>query len=90
MNYAPPLPCEPATGTVGVETILNRFSTILDENPGDLYYDSRGNQVLQAFVELLPEYPFGAANVFSKNGDGIARLFKVLIDVYWKYPLGPL
>jgi hypothetical protein len=45
---------------LGGESILARFSTILAENPGDLYYDSRGNQVLYAFFELLPEYPFGA------------------------------
>ncbi|MFZ1105362.1 MAG: hypothetical protein WAN86_21335, partial [Hyphomicrobiaceae bacterium] len=45
---------------LGGETILARFSTIFDENPGDLYYDSRGNQVLHAFVGLLLEYPLGA------------------------------
>jgi hypothetical protein len=45
---------------LGGESISARFSTILDNDPGDLYYDSRGNQVLYAFSELLPEYPFGA------------------------------
>jgi hypothetical protein len=45
---------------LGGESISARFSTILDSDPIDLYYDSRGNQVLYAFSELLPEYPFGA------------------------------
>ena len=45
---------------LGGETIIDRFSTILEENPRDLYYHNRGNQVLHAFVELLPEYPLGA------------------------------
>jgi hypothetical protein len=45
---------------LGGESISSRFSTLLDSDPGDLYYGSRGNQVLSAFSELLPEYPFGA------------------------------
>lgn len=45
---------------LGGETISERFSTILDENPRDLYYDNRGYQVYYAFFELLPEHPFGA------------------------------
>jgi hypothetical protein len=46
--------------SLGGESISARFSTLLDTDPGDLYYDSRGNQVLSAFSDLLPEYPFGA------------------------------
>jgi hypothetical protein len=45
---------------LGGESISERFTTILDSDPIDLYYDSRGNQLLSAFSELLPEYPFGA------------------------------
>jgi hypothetical protein len=45
---------------LGGESVSERFSTLFDSNPIDLYYDSRGNQVLSAFSELLPEYPFGA------------------------------
>jgi hypothetical protein len=44
----------------GGESISARFSTLVETDPGDLYYDNRGNQVLYAFSELLPEYPLGA------------------------------
>jgi hypothetical protein len=45
---------------LGGESISERFSTILNGDPAKLYFDSRGSQVVYAFSELLPEYPFGA------------------------------
>jgi hypothetical protein len=45
---------------LGGENILYRFSTVLEAAPADFYYENRGMELLHAFYELLPEYPFGA------------------------------
>jgi hypothetical protein len=45
---------------LGGQSIQNRFSTVLQENPSELYYKSRGNQVQTAVNDKLWEYPFGA------------------------------
>jgi hypothetical protein len=44
----------------GGQSITSRYSTIIEEKPTDLYYNSRGIQVEHGFFELLPEYPLGA------------------------------
>src|SRR6185295_15028926 len=45
---------------LGGENILLRFLTIVKDDPGTFYYQNRGNQVEQAFLEYLPKYPLGA------------------------------
>ena len=45
---------------LGGENVLLRFASIFAQDPRSLYYESRGMQIEQAFVELLPQYPFGA------------------------------
>src|SRR5436190_2211292 len=45
---------------LGGESISNRFSTLVAEDPRELYYKSRGQSVEYAFNNLLVEYPLGA------------------------------
>jgi hypothetical protein len=49
-----------ASTVIGGESIRERFSTLLDEDPRDLYYTSRGQQLETGFNELAAQYPFGA------------------------------
>jgi hypothetical protein len=45
---------------LGGDSITDRFSTLLEEDPRELYYRSRGMSVQYAFENLLTEYPLGA------------------------------
>jgi len=45
---------------LGGESIGARFSTLVAEDPRELYYKSRGQSVEYAFNNLLVEYPLGA------------------------------
>jgi hypothetical protein len=45
---------------LGGQSIAERFSTLLAEDPRRLYYQSRGQAVEYAFNNLLVEYPLGA------------------------------
>ncbi len=45
---------------LGGPSIQERFSTLLQDDPGSIYYSSRGQQLASGFNELLDEYPFGA------------------------------
>jgi hypothetical protein len=45
---------------LGGESISERFSTLVAEDPRELYYKSRGQSVEYAFNNLLVEYPLGA------------------------------
>ena len=45
---------------LGGESISTRFSTLVAEDPRELYYKSRGQSVEYAFNNLLVEYPLGA------------------------------
>jgi hypothetical protein len=45
---------------LGGRSIQQRFATLLEEDPRDLYYASRGLQVQHGFDHLAVEYPFGA------------------------------
>jgi hypothetical protein len=45
---------------LGGETISARFQTLLEGDPRDLYYQSRGIQVRSAMTDLVDEYPLGA------------------------------
>ena len=58
---------------LGGTSIVQRFSTLFEEDPFALYYASRGNQLVFAFNDLVFQAPFGsglgrwgmAANYFS-------------------------
>ena len=41
-------------------SIQERFSTLLEDDPGSIYYSSRGQQLAAGFDDLVVEYPFGA------------------------------
>ena len=45
---------------LGGTSIRERFSTLLEDDPGSIYYSSRGQQLVTGFSELVDEYPFGA------------------------------
>jgi hypothetical protein len=49
-----------AATALGGESVAVRFQTLLEGDPRDLYYQSRGIQVKSAMTELVDEYPFGA------------------------------
>jgi len=46
--------------TLGGQSITDRFSTLVDSDPRELYYQSRGKSVEYAFNNLLVDYPLGA------------------------------
>jgi hypothetical protein len=45
---------------IGGPSIQQRFSTLLQDDPGSIYYTARGQQLAVGFDELVDEYPFGA------------------------------
>jgi hypothetical protein len=45
---------------LGGESIAQRFSTLLAEDPRSLYYASRGAQLSSGFTEYISDYPLGA------------------------------
>jgi hypothetical protein len=45
---------------LGGDSVAERFQTLLEGDPRDLYYHSRGIQVESAMTELVDQYPFGA------------------------------
>jgi hypothetical protein len=45
---------------LGGETIQERFTSVFEGDPRQVYYESRGAQVESAYLTLLPRYPFGA------------------------------
>jgi hypothetical protein len=49
-----------AATILGGEGISARFMTLLEGDPRDLYYQSRGIQVEAAMTDLVNEYPIGA------------------------------
>jgi hypothetical protein len=46
--------------SVGGDSVVNRFHTIVEDSPTDFYMENRGGQVADGFVNLLPQYPLGA------------------------------
>lgn len=45
---------------LGGTSIRERFATLLESPPTELYYESRGVQIEYAFDNLIYDYPFGA------------------------------
>ena len=48
------------SSAAGGESLVDRFMSIMSEDPMSFYYENRGNQVQESFIEILPKYPFGA------------------------------
>jgi hypothetical protein len=46
--------------TLGGDSVGQRFHTLLEGDPRDLYYQSRGIHVKSAMTDLVNEYPLGA------------------------------
>jgi hypothetical protein len=46
--------------TLGGDSVAERFRTLLEDDPRQLYYQSRGIQVESAMTELVDQFPFGA------------------------------
>jgi hypothetical protein len=49
-----------ASTILGGDSIRDRFSTLLGNDPARLYYESRGNQLKTGFIEMASRYPLGA------------------------------
>jgi hypothetical protein len=49
-----------ASTVLGGESIRERFSTLVGDDPRGLYYNSRGQQLQSGFNDLAGQYPFGA------------------------------
>jgi hypothetical protein len=45
---------------LGGTSIQQRFATLLQDDPGTIYYSARGQQLAAGFDELVDRYPFGA------------------------------
>jgi hypothetical protein len=45
---------------LGGTSIQQRFATLLQDDPGPIYYSARGQQLAAGFDELVDRYPFGA------------------------------
>jgi hypothetical protein len=46
--------------SVGGESVTGRLSTLIEDQPGTVYYNNRGIVLEYTFAQLLPEYPLGA------------------------------
>lgn len=77
--------------TLGGDSVADRFETLLEGDPVDLYYQSRGIQVKSAMTELLDEYPLGAglgrwgmlSFYFGENGPKASGLFAEVQPNAW-------
>lgn len=45
---------------VGGESVTGRLSTLVESDPGTVYYANRGVLLQHTFFDLLPQYPLGA------------------------------
>src|SRR5262249_12004694 len=46
--------------SVGGESVSQRLSTLVDDDPGSVYHNNRGHFLQETVEVLLPEYPLGA------------------------------
>jgi hypothetical protein len=67
--------------TLGGDSVSERFRTLLEDDPREIYYQSRGIQVKSAMTELVDQYPFGAglgrtgmlSYYFGEGEGGVSR-----------------
>ena len=79
-----------ATALAG-DSVAERFQTLLEDDPRELYYQSRGIQVKSALTELVDEFPVGAglgrwgmlAFYFADNGPTSRALFAEVQPNAW-------
>jgi hypothetical protein len=45
---------------VGGDLVTERYSTLVEESPGEVYYSNRGHFLEYTVTELVPRYPLGA------------------------------
>ncbi|MGD0678781.1 MAG: hypothetical protein ABSC94_25525, partial [Polyangiaceae bacterium] len=82
--------------SIGGTAVGDRFSTLIAEDPRTVYYDNRGHFVEDTFVDLLPQYPFGAGlgrwgmihTYFGSRGSRIDALWAELQWTAWLYDGG--
>jgi hypothetical protein len=78
-----------AASTLGGQSVRDRFTTLFQNDPRDLYYSSRGAQLENAFSDLLAAYPFGAGlarwGVMTNYAGGIGsrRLWAEIQPAAW-------
>jgi hypothetical protein len=76
---------------LGGDSIGDRFKTLLEGDPRDLYYQTRGMQVKSALTDLVDEYPVGAglgrtgmlSYYFGETGQGSTGLFAEVQPNAW-------
>ncbi len=49
-----------AAVALGGEAVSDRFSSLIANDPGSVYYNNRGHFIQTTLVDLLPQYPLGA------------------------------
>jgi hypothetical protein len=80
-----------AATMLGGQGISERFMTLLEGDPRDLYYQSRGIQVEAAMTDLITEYPVGAglgrggmlSFYYGDTGSGTPGLFAEVQPHAW-------
>jgi hypothetical protein len=76
---------------LGGQSVTERFMTLLEDDPRDLYYRSRGIQVESALTELVDRYPVGAglgrwgmlSYYFGESGPRSRNLFAEVQPNAW-------
>ncbi|HET6574196.1 MAG TPA: hypothetical protein VFG68_11370 [Fimbriiglobus sp.] len=74
---------------VGGELVTERFGTLVEDAPGQVYFSNRGQFLTYTVTELLPEHPFGAGlgrwgMVRSYFGDELnPRSTSIWVEIQW-------
>ncbi len=74
---------------VGGESMVKRLETLIDADPGQVYYSNRGIFLEDTFTTFLPENPFGCglgrwgmtANYFGNANDPTAP--RIWVEIQW-------
>jgi hypothetical protein len=74
--------------SVGGQAVTGRMATLIERNPGEVYYENRGHFV-DFTIDLLPEYPFGAGlgrwgmmNYYFGDDD-IPKSYMIWVEIQW-------
>ncbi len=75
--------------TVGGDSMVDRFSTLLQESPATVYHSNRGKFLEATFQKELPKYPLGAGlgrwgMMYNYFGDRSPRASRMLwAEIQW-------
>jgi hypothetical protein len=82
--------------SVGGEAVINRITTLVEDDPTSVYMRNRGGFLLYTVYHAIPEYPFGAGlgrwgmvnNYFGRYGNGASPLWAEIQWTAWVYDGG--